>query len=50
MDNEIEPHCENCDYFFQHKEDPYGICEIDLGDSVPCWGWCLSWTEKEDEK
>ena len=48
MQNNCEPHCGNCDYYFGMTDDPFGVCEIDLGDVVPTWGWCPAWATKEE--
>ena len=44
--SEEKPHCGNCDYFFHTKNLPFGVCEVDLGDAVPAWGWWPAWTER----
>ena len=43
------PCCYNCDYYqpYYGEDDGYGVCDIDLVESTPRWGWCPSYAERQ---
>lgn len=44
-----KPHCGNCDYFSESGNlTVFGVCDIDLTETTPTWGWCPSWAERRN--